>query len=141
MWRTSTRSSVIISTSLHSHRIIITNTLSRLLSSDKPHYHYIPAMAPRVQGRKPRYPCTECEKGVISSSKAVDCDYCGQWTHIRCGTGITVAQYELAQQSGAELQFCCSACSPAATFLARSDRDSMVVLPYIFDFLCLSYDQ
>jgi hypothetical protein len=38
--------------------------------------------------------CTKCEKGVISTSKAVSCDSCNEWTHIRCTGNITNEDYE-----------------------------------------------
>ena len=34
--------------------------------------------------RKISYPCVVCFKGVTKASKAVSCDSCDRWTHIRC---------------------------------------------------------
>ena len=33
--------------------------------------------------RQPKYPCTVCEKGITEPSKAVVCDFCERWTHIK----------------------------------------------------------
>ena len=39
---------------------------------------------PTTVKRTPRYPCTVCDRGVRSNSKAVSCDNCELWTHINC---------------------------------------------------------
>ena len=33
--------------------------------------------------RNVKTPCVECSKGVISTSRALSCDRCDKWTHIR----------------------------------------------------------
>ena len=30
------------------------------------------------------YPCAVCEKGVLNQHKAICCDHCTQWVHIKC---------------------------------------------------------
>ncbi len=55
----------------------------------------------------PKYPCVRCSKAVRSNSKAVDCDLCGQWTHIAC-CGISIAEYNNLPQ---EFSFVCQTCS------------------------------
>ena len=37
-----------------------------------------------VLNRKPKFPCTSCNKAVTSRSKAVSCDVCENWTHVQC---------------------------------------------------------
>ena len=44
--------------------------------------------------RKISNPCTVCKKGVIKSSKAVSCDECDLWTHIRCTKDISNKMYD-----------------------------------------------
>ena len=44
--------------------------------------------------RKISNPCTVCKKGVIKSSKAVSCDECDMWTHIRCTKDMSNKMYD-----------------------------------------------
>ena len=30
------------------------------------------------------YPCSVCKKSVLNQDKAICCDYCNQWVHIKC---------------------------------------------------------
>ena len=49
-----------------------------------------------------------CGKGVIESSKAIDCDSCSRWTHIKC----TESRYnDLCAQNSGVFSFICSECS------------------------------
>ena len=32
----------------------------------------------------PQLPCTVCSRGIRSNSKAVSCDGCDEWTHLKC---------------------------------------------------------
>ena len=41
----------------------------------------------------PRYPCGKCERNVSARMKAIKCDSCGYWNHIRCD-GITPYDYD-----------------------------------------------
>ena len=36
------------------------------------------------------FPCIQCGKEVRPRQHAVDCDWCGQWTHRQCGTGMSI---------------------------------------------------
>lgn len=64
------------------------------------------------KGRQPKYPCVICEKGVTSRSKAVDCDVCGQWTHIKCSNYISDELYTyLSSCDDHSYKFTCSKCS------------------------------
>jgi hypothetical protein len=40
------------------------------------------------------YPCTKCKQPVKSNQKALQCDFCDHWTHLRCTT-ITVKEYHI----------------------------------------------
>jgi hypothetical protein len=31
-----------------------------------------------------KYPCTNCKKGKRSNQRAIQCDFCDEWTHMRC---------------------------------------------------------
>jgi hypothetical protein len=39
-----------------------------------------------------KYPCTNCKKGVRSNQRAIQCDFCDEWTHMKCTT-ISLSQY------------------------------------------------
>jgi hypothetical protein len=41
-----------------------------------------------------RYPCAKCKQPVKSNQKALQCDFCDHWTHLRCTT-ITVKEYHI----------------------------------------------
>ncbi|KAJ8287062.1 hypothetical protein GJAV_G00046610 [Gymnothorax javanicus] len=67
-----------------------------------------PCPGPVVK-RAPKYPCVTCQKAVRSNSKAVSCDNCEEWTHIKCGE-ISLATYNSAVERGEDLPFVCSRC-------------------------------
>ena len=59
--------------------------------------------------RKVSDPCTVCKRGVIKSSKAVSCDECEMWTHIRRTNDITNEIYnELSKTPN--FSFLCNVC-------------------------------
>ena len=53
-----------------------------------------PVVKNGTKKRTPKFPCSVCDKGVISSSKAVSCDRCDNWTHIMC-CEVSVDDYNL----------------------------------------------
>ena len=39
--------------------------------------------------RKLKFPCSICESSVMSNQKAIQCDSCNLWAHIKCdGTSL-----------------------------------------------------
>ena len=40
-----------------------------------------------------RYPCGICNKSVMNNQKAIECDSCCKWIHIKCN-GTTNEMYE-----------------------------------------------
>ena len=58
-------------------------------------------------GRQPKHPCTFCSKGVIATSKAVSCDTCDQWTHIKCTGYISEAKYKILSIQDGDFTFYC----------------------------------
>ena len=48
---------------------------------------------PSADEPNPRYPCGACNKNVSERSKAIQCDSCNYWNHIRCDE-ITPYSYE-----------------------------------------------
>jgi len=59
----------------------------------------------------PAFPCLVCRKAVRKNSRAVDCDGCGWWCHIKCGVKITDEQYELLKRGQIVLSWTCIPCS------------------------------
>ena len=62
------------------------------------------------QSRKYKYPCMQCSKNVKSNSKAVSCDVCEEWIHIKCGN-ISGKVYDNAVKSDIEIPFVCNRCT------------------------------
>ena len=61
--------------------------LTILLSGD---IHYNPGPV--------KHPCTDCSKPVKSNQKAIQCDFCDLWIHLKC-TKLTVSEYNLMSKS------------------------------------------
>ena len=61
--------------------------LKILLSGD---IHYNPGPV--------KHPCTDCNKPVKSNQKAIQCDFCDLWIHLKC-TKLTVSEYNLMSKS------------------------------------------
>ena len=60
-----------------------------------------------------RYPCGNCGKPVASNHRALECDSCNMWYHIKCG-GISAATYSSIlniESEGKEYQWECQRCS------------------------------
>ena len=73
------------------------------------------------QSRCPKNPCTVCCRNIIKSSKAIDCDICHKWTHIRCTESITTDSYTLASEGSLVLYFVCNHCIMANLPFVGSD--------------------
>ena len=65
-------------------------------------------------------PCVTCGKGVIKLGKAVDCNICARWTHIKCTGYITESQYH-------DL---CSQDSHSDNFSFICSESSIISLPF-----------
>lgn len=61
--------------------------------------------------RQPKCPCIICSRGVTFCSKAVSCDNCQRWTHIKCSGFITTQQYDNLVSRDSEFSFLCSGCT------------------------------
>ena len=42
----------------------------------------------------------ECDRIVTGRQQALECDYCNQWQHRICGTGLTLKEYRAAVSNG-----------------------------------------
>ena len=52
-----------------------------------------------------------CCKGVTKASKAVLCDSCDRWTHVRCTPLVSLQRYNQCVLDDAEIDFVCDNCS------------------------------
>ena len=59
--------------------------------------------------RKPKDPCGICSKGVRSNSKAILCDSCSKWIHIKCAK-FPVDQYNNLVKSQEPFSYVCDLC-------------------------------
>ena len=51
---------------------------------------------------------------IRSNSKAVSCDGCGEWCHIRCGVPITLEEYVRVSKGDSTFDWVCPGCMPPA---------------------------
>ena len=64
-----------------------------------------------VRKRTPKFPCRVCCKGVTAASKAVSCDGCDAWTHVRCTNGeVSLKTYQRLSTDGGDFAFRCPGC-------------------------------
>ena len=61
-----------------------------------------------------KHPCIECKKSVKSNQKALGCDSCFKWVHLKC-TNLTYARYTYLE-TNAETSFYCKICKPRPTY-------------------------
>ena len=60
-------------------------------------------------GDNPKYTCGSCNKQVGNQHKAVQCDICNYWNHIKCD-GIDNKNYELMKKSQTTIHHLCKIC-------------------------------
>ena len=61
--------------------------------------------------RKPKYPCIACDRGVVATSKAVSCDVCQHWIHVKCTDTTSLDQYHKLVSSNEPILFTCNTCT------------------------------
>ena len=83
-----------------------------------------PQPGPMQGKRTPSDPCVVCERGVIASSKAVSCDMCNKWTHIRCTSSVSKEQYDRLVNSQEHFSFVCVKCNSSYTSTNCSNSDT-----------------
>ena len=57
--------------------------------------------------RNVKFPCRKCEKPVAKNHRAVQCDVCDYWVHIKCNN-ITALKYESMQED--DNKWVCTLC-------------------------------
>ena len=62
----------------------------------------------------PKFPCRICEKNVSDKDKAVQCDLCELWVHIKCNK-LNYLDYRYLQNSN-ESWYCLKCCSTTFSF-------------------------
>jgi len=100
----------------------VTNRVASIYSSCNNH----DSTQSTVKGRQPKHTCTVCSRWVTTRSKAIDCDTCQRWTHIKCTSEVSI---ELYCNQDIEFNFTCNACTIAELpFVNNSDYNSDVHL-------------
>ena len=57
--------------------------------------------------RKIKYPCSICNKAVLDNQKAIQCDTCDLWCHIKCdGTSNEKYNYLMLEENSSESWHC-----------------------------------
>ena len=73
-----------------------------------------------------RYPCTVCSRSVHSNHKALQCDNCQMWSHIKC-VSISNDYYAVLQQT-TDFSWQCPSCLfaalPSLDISSHSDSDT-----------------
>ena len=84
-------------------------------SGDEDGHDRSPAAPKTGGGKRPRrvkHPCCNCGRGVTAAIKAVSCDICERWTHLRCTGGqVTLDRYNHYVEIKADFSFLCDSCS------------------------------
>ena len=72
-----------------------------------------------------KYPWISCQLPVAKIHRALGCDSCGNWVHIKC-CGVTPTQYAAFQRDENPVSWNCLVCNPvdASANLSSSDSDS-----------------
>ena len=68
----------------------------------------------------PKFPCKICEKNVSAKVKAVQCDLCERWVHIKCNN-LNYLDYRYLQNSN-ESWYCIDCCSTIFPFNSISSN-------------------
>ena len=59
----------------------------------------------------PKHPCSHCGKGVTGRTRAISCDSCDQWTHIKGAGVLSNDAYDELCSSGGEFTHLCGLCA------------------------------
>ena len=68
------------------------------------------------------HPCVSCARGVTKASKAVSCDGCERWTHVRCTVSVSLSKYDQCVKNGGEIVFMCDHCCLSSLPFANDDN-------------------
>ena len=76
--------------------------------------------------------CIKCKRRVIKTSKALECESCKEWMHIRCGIDITPLQYNQVTAGTLDFHWTCQDCA-SQQIAGRSAADYTAVLEKILE--------
>lgn len=87
--------------------------------------HPDPGPISKGQKRKPKNPCVSCGRGVISSSRAISCDGCERWTHVRCSSNsVSEMMYDRLVTESADFSYVCNSCLLRSMPFNNCDNDT-----------------
>ena len=69
-----------------------------------------------------KHPCAKCEKAVAKNHRAIQCDICNQWVHIRCN-GISEKKYETLKDDPDP--FICIVCITSTLPFSQENDESL----------------
>ena len=109
------------------HALPRTLISTRLFSSDhtignKAAYTYNGNINKQSSKCKPRFPCVACCLEVKGSHKAISCDICESWTHVKCTSIITATQYDRLLSTNEHFSYTCNACSSEAMPFSNAEN-------------------
>ena len=93
-----------------------------------------PCPSERKRIYNPKHPFSHCGKGVTVPSRAIPCDSCDQWTHIKCAGVLSNDAYDELCSSGGEFTHLCNQCTLHALPCA-DDSDHPAIITQDNDFL------
>ena len=70
-----------------------------------------------------KFPCMTCHQPVASNHRAMGCEECDMWVHIKC-CGVTPAQYAAFQRGESTCPWRCPVCDPVIALADLSSSDS-----------------
>ena len=87
-----------------------------------------PGPSERKRIYNPKHPCSHCGKGVTGRSRAISCDFCDQWTHIKCAGVLSNDAYDELCSNGGEFTHLCNQCTlPALPCADDSDHPAIIM--------------
>ena len=73
--------------------------------------------------------CIKCKRRVIKTSKALECESCKEWMHIRCGIDITPLQYNQVTAGTLDFHWTCQDCASQQHMKPGAPTDALPQLP------------
>ena len=73
-----------------------------------------------------QFPCGICEGAVAKTHRAVFCDVCTRWIHIKCNN-ISSTQYNSLVEDESEDKWCCLKCLNSAIPFSNTDNDNFLL--------------
>ena len=71
---------------------------------------------------KQKHSCNICTKNIRANAKAVCCDYCDNWVHIKCNSITPIRYAELCEEENNEPFLCLKCFNDEMPFGFESDK-------------------